>query len=245
MENEAEHYYLYLRRLLGCKTQTQVANKIGVSQPSITGWLKRNSFELIRQHIINLGFDITEIDEKVKNNDFSTLKSNAFLVKEKFFLACKKYKIEDEDIATVANVPLELITTIKKEDIKTDALELDDELLAKCFLHKYNNFGKENITIKQSKKNEFAQLYFVTVAFPKPLFWLIWCCIGFFVLDKKIKAEEVEDFLDILIQNREDFDDDLVKIPSTEELIDTVLAKIEELLLKSTIDPIEEFLLTT
>ena len=90
-----------------------------------------------------------------------------------------------------------------------------------------------------------AETYLVEVKFPKPLFWLIWCCLGFFIFEEKMKAEEVEDFLDILIQNRDHFGDDLVSINTTEELIDTVLTKVKELLLKPKIDPIQEFLLTT
>ena len=59
--------------------------------------------------------------------------------------------------------------------------------------------------------------------------------------EEKIKGEEVEGFLDILIQNRDHFSDDLATIATSEELIDTVLAKIEKIILKPKIDPVEEF----
>ena len=256
MENEAEHYYLYLRRLLGCKTQTQVANKIGVSQPAITGWLKRNSFELIREHIINLGFDIAEIDEKVKNNDFSSLeakalpkspvdeflKDNAFLAKEKFLYACEQYKITHEDIALATELSPDKLKNFIDSDNDANILADYDELLSKCFFQKYQTLMKNNVSIPEPKLKQFALTYNVKVRFPQPLFWLIWCCLGFLIFEKKMKAEEVEDFLDILIQNRVNFGDDLSAITTSEELIDVGLEKVEELLPKPKSDPVEEFI---
>lgn len=64
---EAEEYYEYLLKILGVKKQIHVAKKLGVSQPTVAGWLRRNAVDIIRSHISNLGVDIVKVDQEIKD----------------------------------------------------------------------------------------------------------------------------------------------------------------------------------
>lgn len=65
--NEAEKYYEYLLKILDVKKQIHVAQKLGISQPTVAGWLRRNAVDVIRSHILSLGGDVQKIDEAIKN----------------------------------------------------------------------------------------------------------------------------------------------------------------------------------
>ena len=167
--------------------------------------------------------------------------SNVENEKGKFFLACEKYKITLEDITQQTNISVEKIKIFKNDETTTQIFGDYDDFLAKCFYEKYNELMRSQVRTTEAKRTQFAELYFVNIYFPKPLFWLIYICIGFYVAEGKIKPEEVENFLDILIENRQNFGSEISSIQSTEELIDTVLIKIEELLPKTDKNEVEEF----
>ncbi len=249
---------------LGVKNYYELANYFGITAASLTGWITRNSVNAAIKHAHKKKMDVDKLLKKMDeiiesvNKKSSLLDNNikraaeviefsknfSFSEKEKFFFACEKFKITHEDIAAAAKISTEEVEKIKNESIPTRIFSDYDEFLSKCFFEKYNEFMKKNVATTEPRRTKFAETYLTPIQFAaKPhLFWLIYICIGFFVLNKKIEAENVENFLDILIQNRDHFGDNLSLINNTEELIDTVLTKIEELLPKPKIDPVEEFI---
>lgn len=255
--NDAQKLINIIMRDLGFSRLIELSNYFKISNGSFHGWLKRNSVRTILKYCKKHGIDEGDLNYKLQNYD-SYMSTPLSLFeqkikepqksieqnineKEKFFFACEKYKITFEDIAAGAKISLEEVEKIKKESIPTRIFGNYDEFLSKCFFKKYQDLMRNRVATAEAKRTLFAETYLMTVKFPKPLFWLIWCCIGFFIFEEKIKGEEVEDFLDILIQNRKNFGDDLATITTSEELIDIVLAKVEDILLKPKIDPVEEF----
>lgn len=243
--NEAEKIIETIMDKEKLATHAQVANFLSIAASTLHGLITRNSVKTIKKHLRFKNFEIDEKEEQplnmadvraqIKNKDQNINE------KEKFFLTCEKYKITLEDIAAVTETSVEEVKKRKKETIPTSIFGNYDELLSKCFFKKYQDLMRDRVATAEAKRTLFAETYLMTVKFPKPLFWLIWCCIGFFIFEEKIKGEVVEDFLDILIQNRKNFGDDLATITTSEELIDIVLAKVEDILLKPKIDPVEEF----
>ena len=233
--NEAEKIIETIMDKEKLATHAQVANFLGIAASTLHGLITRNSVKTIKKHLRFKNFEIDEKEEPQKSIEQNINE------KDKFFIACEKYKIEDEDIAAVIKISTEEVEKIKNESTPTRIFNDFDELLSKCFFKKYQDLMRDRVATAEAKRTLFAETYLMTVKFPKPLFWLIWCCIGFFIFEEKIKGEEVEGFLDILIQNRDHFSDDLATIATSEELIDTVLAKIEKIILKPKIDPVEEF----
>lgn len=231
---------------------SDLALYLGVTPGSISGWVKRNSINTIIKHAAKKRMDVNYLQKKIDefiNNEYQTLDAvddiSNFLKqdqKEKFFIACEKYKITLENIASSAKISVEDVEKRKKENTPVRFFGDYDSFLSICFFEKYQGLMRERVSTTETKRTLFAETYLVTIKFPKPLFWLIWCCIGFFVLDGKIKAEDVEDFLDILIQNRKNFGDDISSIQTSDDLINTCLAKIEEFLPKSNINQVEEFI---
>lgn len=67
MKNDVEIYLEVLAAELHLYTQTALADFFEVKQPTLFGWIQRNSVKTLRKYIKNKGLDVEKIDEAVKS----------------------------------------------------------------------------------------------------------------------------------------------------------------------------------